>query len=227
MINYITWVKSLNIVYSDLISNDTLLERRRMRWSQKFNCVVTKTDFLKAFKNIYIQCIATKHRDFQYRLLTCSIPTNHKLYLWKINESQLCDFCGTEIEDEIHLFINCGRVQRIWNELKIYIEQNSVSSCENLEWSDKNIIFSQVHPVPSNIVNFLITITKQYIFRIRCTRGFLSGNNLIQEIENIYYIEANLAQRKNKWRRHKNKWGSIKEIPDPEEDYIQEYINAL
>lgn len=220
-------VKISNIIYSELIKNDRTLESRRTRWERILKCSISTKEFLIVFRNIQLQTIATKFRDFQYRLLTCIIPTNRKLYLWKLKDSQKCTFCDHEEENEIHLFVECGAIQNVWDALKDFIRTNDTTGFQTvLNWSASNIIFSTVHPSPANVINFLVTITKQYIYKVRCINGKPFGEHLLLEIENIYQIEESLAIKKGKWCKHKQKWGNLKNLPDQDEDYVTEYLRS-
>lgn len=220
--------KISNMIYSHFIQNDSVLEHRQLRWSRKLQVEIDNRDFLKCCKNIYCQTISTKFRDFQYRLVLCAIPTNRKLFLWKVRDSQLCSFCENDIEDEIHLFVNCTHIQSLWRRLKDYIKDSVGNHVMTLlKWSPRNIIFSQVHPAPNNVINFLVTIVKQYIYKTRCTQGMLSSDQMIRDIDHIYQIESNIAIKKDKWNKHKHKWSALKEIPDVENDYIANYIQSL
>lgn len=225
----LSFSKISNIIYSDMIKHENVVEGRRVRWTRKLKIDIPMSEFLKCFRNLYQHTIATKFRDFQYRLLIGSLPTNRKLFLWKIKDSQMCSFCNAEIEDEIHLFIECSRIQSIWEALRNYIDHSKVDKNDyiDLVWSHKNILFSQVHPVPSDVVNFLVTIAKQYIYKVCCMQSILSAEQLINDIENIFNMETNIALRKGKMRKHRSKWKSIKNLPEDDDNYIDNYIDNL
>lgn len=147
--------KISNTVYSELIEDCNALQGRLERWKCKLVIDIEYKDFLKTFKGIYCQTICTKYRDFQYRLLMGILPTNRLLYLWNLVDTQLCTFCHTQVEDELHLFVECKFVKMLWNLLKIYIGNNDRQAvCTQLTWSSKNIIFSRVHPNIDHVIIF-------------------------------------------------------------------------
>lgn len=224
-----TFIKISNLAYTMLIKDEKALTKRKQRWERKLCITMNNEDFLKNFKNIYAQTICTKFRDFQYRLLCGIIPTNRLLFLWRLTDSDMCSFCEHETEDEIHLFSDCVKIQNLWNSIKNFIvnnERNNVS--QELVWSSKNIIFSTVHPRADNVINFIVTITKQYIFRVRCTKSVLNYQHLEDYIEQIYQLENNIAIHKRKWKRHVQKWSCLKEIVDNEtEDFVNQYISDM
>lgn len=222
--------KIANIVYSKLISIDKLLTGRRMHWQRKLDINISDKQFQKYFANIYSTTISTKYRDFQYRLLIGNIITNRLLFLWKLKDSQLCSLCNLEVEDEIHLFCECVNIQPLLECLKCYIQthdQQNIFSC--LCWQNGKIIFNLVHPKPGSVINLLILIFKQYIYRCRCMNTPLIADQLIYEIESVYTIEHMLAQSSNKMRCHVEKWSVIKDIDSDfgNQQFINQYIDQL
>lgn len=173
--------------------------------------------------------IATKYRDFQYRLLTGSIVTNYKLQLWKIQENANCTFCNTEVEDELHLFCQCTQIQEIWKEIKNYIKINDKhNTSEILQWRDRDIILNTVHPKAANVINFLVLISKQYIYRCRCLKQKPNKDCLLQEIENIQNMEFRIANYKGKLIRHVIKWSTLMDFDETNQTgYIQEYLESM
>ena len=104
-------------------------------------------------------------RVFQYKLL------NNVLYLTKMVfrfgkiDSTLCSFCKMIDETPLHLFYNCAKIKRLWDQLKEFI-------------SNKTLSFPSLTP-PSAIlghidlsdnyllINHLILINRFYIYNSR------------------------------------------------------------
>lgn len=220
--------KITRIVYNLLIDKDNVMMYRMNRWERKLGISIQMEYFLKYFQNIYKQTIATKYRDFQYRLIAGALVTNHKLWLWKIIDDESCSFCGNHIEDEVHLFFDCSKIRVLWEDLKEFLRSNvHTNITDGLKWGLKETIFSVVHSKPTHVINFIVTIAKRYIYVCRCFKCTPNINCLIREIDDIYNIEYNIAKRKSKVSRHFQKWADFKEIDDSEGDYIAEYLNNL
>lgn len=219
------------LVYTGLIDNPNRIERRVERWNRKLYTDYEPLSFLKFFRNVYQCTIATKYRDFQYRILTGTIVTNRLLFLWGKIESELCTFCKTDVEDDLHLFFECPMVQTIWDGVKNYVQENDTQGVfHTLQWRNENIIFNTVHPRPGHAVNLITLITKQNIYKSRCLSTPLLIENVIEDIEQVYNIEMQLAIRKGKMRKHTEKWSSIKFIQENEsssDDYINQYISDM
>lgn len=213
--------KISNIVYDYLIQDKNLLSGRLGRWTRKFHCNITIDQLFKVFNNITKITIATKLRNFQYQLLLGVTVTNRLLKLWGLVDSDLCTFCQREVEDDLHLFVLCDKIKFIWEGLKEYIRHNDKAGIFPVtNWSPMNIIFSTVISKPANVINLLVTITKQYIYRCRCLKIPLSQNTLINEIEQVYKCELNLAIRKSRLRLHAIKWSCLKDLPLNDDNFV-------
>lgn len=233
------WLKSktgvASIVYDGLIDNKTLMLKKKRRWESRLHIDIEDESFLKLFHSIYHLTLCTKFRDFQFRLLHNIIVTNQKLFLWKLIDSNLCSFCKAEVETTLHLFCYCKKVLELWDDIDLYFQTNaSLDTTKDLIWSEENILFNLVHPKESHVINFIVLITKQYIYRQRCAGRQLYSNLLIKEIENIQQIEYEIAKSKGKLRSHLNKWAGLhvqlttsQNDINAEQDYIQLYLQRL
>lgn len=183
--------KISNIVYTELIKPKiNALTSKRQRWEQRLGIQITENEFCRHFANVTKVTIATKFRDFQFRLLHGAIITNTRLFQWNMKPDQSCSFCGMVPESTLHLFCECPSIAEIWSGVREHVAQNAASDVVQLcDWSHKNIIFNLVHPKPGHIINLLIVVTKQFIYRQRCLNAPLFLPLLIQEYEHIYNIE--------------------------------------
>lgn len=217
-------------VYDNLVtddSNDTV-EKKCDRWNRYLNSHITYSRFLKAFEDIIKCTISTKLRDFQYRLLHCNIFLNDILYKWKKVEHNRCYYCNAAPETLIHFFIACPKTDKLWMDLKHFIEQNDNTGIRDLvSFTPVNIILNSVHPKPSHVVNMLVLITKQLIFRNRCLQRSINFAQIEHEIELMYKLEENIANQTHKLRKHYEKWGCIKEVPDIDLLEFEEQFNSV
>lgn len=153
--------KLSHIVYSAMIKNENLLEDKRIKWQVKLEQEIDIKEFLRTFKNLYKVTIATKYRDFQFRLIHRIIPTAVSLHCWGILDSNSCRLCNQHIETIEHLFWGCPRVQDFWRGVIVYLQEQNVIT--NFDLSCKNVLFNLVHPKPGSIINFIFLIGKQFI----------------------------------------------------------------
>ena len=72
-------------------------------------------------------------KTFQYKFLYRLISTNKLLYKFNLCNSNLCDFCRSNIETVDHLFWECIVVQRFWSELHSFLLSINIKFSYNKE----------------------------------------------------------------------------------------------
>ena len=146
-------------------------------------------NYLQAFRNIKSLTTITKFKDFQYRLLANVIHTNNRLYYWNKVDSKICEFCKLEVQTPLHLLVTCRKTQDIWEKVQVFLTTCTTIAMHELNFQKENLILNSVHPNPGNIVNFIVLITKQFIFACKCRQTPYAFCNLLLKIENLYQSE--------------------------------------
>lgn len=224
--------KTSSVVYDYLINDRYKILNRKARWERRLDIDIDDDIFCNLFEAITKVTLCTKYRDFQFRLLHNTIVMNQKLKMWKLSVSDYCTFCKDHVETTTHLFCTCKEVLELWEDINLFIITRTSREIVNiLEWLKETILLNTVHPKSSHIINFVVLITKQYIYRQRCANRVLYSQLLIKEIKNIMLIEQNIAKSKNKLKRHFEKWSPL--FPELEselevqDNYISNYIQNM
>ena len=91
--------------------------------------------------------------------------------------------------------------------------------------SATDIIMNSVAKPKNNVVNLLVLVAKQYIYRMRCMGGELNFYHLKAEIFKIENLEKFIAVKNNKIAIHNKKWHSKQGINETcnLQSYIQQY----
>ena len=118
------------------------------------------------WKTIYmLPCIVTKDsrlRVFQYKLLNNVLYLNKMLFRFGKIDSPLCSFCKMIEETPLHLFYNCIKTKLLWDQLKDFISNKTLSFpslapqsaiLDHIDLSDDYLL-----------INHLILIYKLYPF---------------------------------------------------------------
>ena len=156
----------------------------------------------------FIVTMEAKLREFQFRLLNRYITTNHFLKTIKIKESDICDFCQTEIETIRHLFVFCPVVKRLWQDLLDWMYPNFVL----LEPLSEKVILFGIYPATpdTKLFNMLLIITKRYIFQCKCLEKVPDLKTLINIIKHYYEIEQCISNQLNsKYQDLNYKWSAL------------------
>lgn len=197
-------------VYTKLIEDSGSINKLCLKWQKRLNAVVESQELQYAFQAIVACTVSTKLRDFQFRLLQGLIVTNFNLMTWKKHTNNSCSFCKEVREHTVHLFVECLQVSKIWDLIQAWI-QSKISNEDwfCLDWSPKSILFNLVHSTPSHVVNLIVLIVKQYIYRSRCLGNRLNFERCLNEIDQTKVIEYRLAQEKGKLKYHYMKWSKL------------------
>ena len=85
-----------------------------------------------------------------------------------------------------HMFWDCIKVQSIWAEFKSKYRTMG----EKANWDFYDIIGCNVSAQANHIVNFMVLITKQYIYRCCCQELMPNFLTLEKNIESIYLADV-------------------------------------
>ena len=160
------------------------------------------SELSKCFKNIQKITNISKLRSFQFRLLHNKIFCNNVLYHWRVVNSQICDYCKYK-QTPLHLLYSCSRAKRIWSQLGDYIDDFGF----DFQATPSKIILNNFD-IP--IINFIVLVIKQMLFRFKCTKEELTWSEIVREIENLYEIELYNAILNRKLAKHVYKWKYLK-----------------
>ena len=165
--------------------------KTRAKWSELVGETIEETEWQKIMCIPWETTVETKLRSFQYHIINRSLITNKNLYQWKLVESELCNFCKTNIESIEHLLFECKEVVKLWSEviekLGKYIDAQQIAN--NL----KTIVCGINCTVNYKLINHLLLIVKKYIYNSRCLKNKLSVNGATRMISQCYEIELQIA----------------------------------
>ena len=191
------------LIYSHLMSYDVINDAV-WRWRTKLT--IAHSDMVSAFKNLKKISKVVKLQDFQFRLLHNKIPTNDVLYHWGVKKDQKCEYCKDCSKQTItHLLYSCINSQKLWSSLEDWLDDMGI----DFALTEKNTILNNVHPNPYHVTNFLVLVTKQYIYRCKCMGNDIMFKNLKLEINNMREIEKYNAAKNNEIQSYRKKWSII------------------
>ena len=138
-------------------------------------------------------------------------------------DNNLCSFCESEKETLIHLFFSCEIVQALWKEVSRFIQSefklNIVLNAETVMWNN-------AMGKPKHIVNLVILIAKQYIYRQRCRKKMLHMPEIKAKVLETKCTEKYIAIKNNCLEKHLLKWTQTEEqeVDGNMSVYIQRYL---
>jgi hypothetical protein len=143
-------------------------------------------------------------RSFQYKLVSRILVTNRQLKMYKIKDTDLCEFCNMEIETYEHLFYECVYVKRIWFRIQNWLYPNMIFT-QNIQV--KHTIFGfEFDTADNNLFNFMMLIVKKYIYNCRCKDIKPRFETALLEIKKYHKIEQQLSNCSQKYQK---RWNEI------------------
>ena len=221
-------------IYKYLEGDITLLHNKYNKWLMELGHDIAPSifDYGKLHQDIYKTTNIVKYRSFQYRFLQRGIITNIQLHEWGIKDDAQCYYCQSSRETLLHLFFYCDKVQELWTDVELYIEQRFKVK---VKINQQNMVTNRVVQKISSVINLICLITKQYIYRQRCMGGSLNFPMLKNQINMIENLEKYVATKNDKLLKHEAKWKCV-EVTNVQsannrsmslENYIQQYQESI
>ena len=146
----------------------------------------------------------TKLHWFQYRILHRILATNDLLVNMNIKQNNLCTFCNEEIEKLEHLFWQCNTVNTFWENVEQWIYDKT----------DYFINIDKVRAIfgipniskPSIPVNYLLTVTRYYIYNCKLNENNLTIPGWQVFIKQYLEVEKLIAIKNDTFRQFNTFW---------------------
>ena len=133
--------------------------------------------------------------------------TNDVLFHWNIKTSNHCDICYINVKQDItHLIWKCSVSEQIWKQLKMLIQ------VEDIVWSLANVMSNLVHEKPDHIVNFIVLMVKQILYRLKCLEQKPTIDCVLVELNTLYYIEKHKARITRGLTKFVKSWETVKSL---------------
>ena len=193
-------LKFSKFFYVKLIEAKRPVNKTTIKWDKELS------DDNIDWKNTFMQpiklTIDTKLREFQYKYLMHKIPNNKFLLKCGFTTHSLCDFCNMNIETNKHLFWDCGVVQELWHNVILWLEHKlHIDNLEPLSYQSISLNTKR-WLVDTNLnrnINFIILLTKYYIYTKRLQGDIPKIEGFLSYFEYRLNIEETIAQVKNNY----------------------------
>ena len=180
------------------------------KWCQKLN----QDHDINFWKQIYKINFFTIYDNsviwFQYRIIRRILGTQEFLHKIKQSDSDICRLCGQYCETITHLFVVCNKVNSLWKNLQTWIETKT-GSAFNFSDTDKILgcAFIEHSFWP---VNFILLITRFYIFKCAKDNKTLSLSQLQKLIKTKYTEQEMLSNINNGINTFDRRWSLWSDI---------------
>lgn len=195
--------KGCRRIYDLMIkANETNLENK---WVREIG-VLNEHD-LTNYNNVMKDLKEVTLKDFQFKINNKILVTKSFLYhIGKIDDNH-CSYCNENIESIYHLFVECDKVKRFWQELRQWLL--SVSNL-SLMLEEKNILFS--YQGKNQLINYIFTLAKHYIYKTKFYTNELDINAFKAILKDKCRCEKYIAYLNNNLSKFLSKWGPLYNI---------------
>ena len=227
---FLTKKKQVNFFYHEINGQENKLMSFYSRWHKENTETINFTfdEIANAFHELYVVTNQNRLRSFQYKLLHRVVFLNSKLFQWRIKDNKMCSFCKKKEETYRHFFWECTTAQKVWS----WVE-NIILAIKNTEmiFNYKNIILNKIVTNAANVANFIVLVTKHYMFSQKCLEKIPVQKELETKINMYKIYEKHHALKNDKYHLHERKW-HLRPIVEQQtkqniENIIDEYINDL
>ena len=194
-------------IYSVCVNHQCEYPTKRVMFEKKYGNIF---NWNKVCLNIYKTSIDPHSRIFQFKIVHDILPTNYKLYRWKVKDSSRCSYCFLENETCEHLFSECHTAITLYSNITNWANKFDIL----LPKLDKLTILYGIIPwsFENALLNHFILIYKQTLFYNRDSSNANLMAEFTRRIKNIYHLEDIIAKRKNKLPTHNKKWNQYAEF---------------
>ena len=124
--------------------------------------------------------------------------------------SKLCTFCNEDLETVEHLFFECIFSQLFWNKVKnLFYEKNIYQEPLSLN----SVFIGDTRKESPTIVNHIIILGKQFIYKSKLQETIPRYNALKLEIDYTYQTEEYIAMKNSSEESFHLKWSTIRRNP--------------
>jgi hypothetical protein len=157
--------------FHDITTKDlywTLIETTRpvseKKWTEKCNIKFSEDDWAIIYTLPYKLTTDTRLIALQLKITHRILACNTKLKTWKVNTSDICDYCD-QTDTIAHYLFECKQVKQMWNSIYKWWFTNTEIG---ISFTCNEILFGFPNPNEDEVIthyNYLIIHAKYFIYR--------------------------------------------------------------
>jgi len=147
-------------------------------------------------------------KSFNYKFLMRIVPTGRRLYLLGIKDTENCNICHIP-ESILHLYWLCPSTRRLWERLKVLIEEKFRVLFPITKEKCLLGIGQWITQSKKEEIQMLCIWTKYYIHLNKCAEEKTSNKGLDSFIKTKLRIEKAINWEKGRGNLYQQKWGNM------------------
>ena len=186
-------------IYTVIVKKQCEHPTKRLFYENKYG---NNFNWHEVCSNIYKTSVNHLSRVFQLKIVHDILPTNYKLYRWKVKDSPRCSYCFTENETLEHLFSECHVAITLYSRITEWALKCGIV----LPKLDSTTLFGITSwSIDNALLNHILLLYKETIFNNRESGKYSNlMSKFIRMIDNVFKLESVIT--KNKPNTHEQKW---------------------
>lgn len=148
-------------------------------------------------------------RQFNFKILHGILYLNKLLWTWNIVDSPRCSYCYIQLETVQHLFLQCVKVQSLWN----YVERwwnDSVKPDIEMKFTDQIRLLGVPKTIPDSLtLNIILTECRMAIYNGRNTNITPRGEIVLHALRRRFLTEKRISHGGTGKTLSLSKWSPI------------------
>jgi hypothetical protein len=192
-------------VYWHFIESISQRPTSEKTWLEKTELNLSENEWEIVYKMPYGITRDTTILAIHYKITHRIIACNYQLKIWKVKDTDKCDFCE-EIDTIEHFFVTCKRSKTFWEALlkwweifsKTTIPLNIFETIFGIPNEEKNIVVSNL--------NYFLIHGNYYIYRCKKKCTDINLYDFLLECKNNLEIEQKIMVSKDKEDEFNARW---------------------
>ena len=172
-------------------------ENANLKWKQEL-CLPDTFAWAEIYARMYASTTDFVLRWFQYRILHRILPTNSRLFIYGIKDTERCDRCPERKETLQHMFVQCPGVVQFWRQFRNKMRINNLAN--------HAVILGSSSILNCQALYTLVLLGKYYIWRCRGKGLSPSISGYVKHTLEYLAVEKYIARTNNDIHQFNLKW---------------------
>ena len=195
-------------LYWHLVNDKSERPTSENKWYEKSDLDLTQEEWKIVYKMPYQLTRETKLITFHYKIVHRIIACNYQLHIWKVSDSNMCDFCN-EIDTIEHFFVQCPLSKQFWCTFSQWWANFSLTYFPVYIYETLFGIPNEENNILINNLNYLLLHANYYIYVTKKRKERLDMYKYLVECKNKLRTEYELMLSKDKEDKFQQKWGEL------------------
>jgi exonuclease III len=198
-------------LYHELIINKAQRPTSENKWQETVGLNYDDNTWASIYRSPYKITRETKLLAFHYKITHCILACGKNLYIWKIENSNICKICKNETDDLEHFLVACPRTLQFWNTILEWWK-NTFKTFIRTDTYD--IIFGMINENEDILIdqfNYVLLQGTYYVYKCKKAEVDTDVLTFLLECKNKLIIVQESMSEKQKQKQFEIRWQGLLE----------------